>query len=132
MIIILGIIDGTDVNLSGKCFITHNDSRVELQCSTCRQPRGYNVEFLVDGRSEDSVIYDPRTGNCSHQGMLCKPDKCSCGLYGKEFNITLYLSVSTNTNGTMFSCDVQFADKDRSSIFSKRAHVFFIENGKYL
>ncbi|VDI00318.1 Hypothetical predicted protein [Mytilus galloprovincialis] len=114
-----GFIDSTDIYMTGEIDI----SKVTLGCYSCRPPHGYNVEFLVNGRSEDSLTLNYETGKCTHRIGECKPDLCSCSPSGNEFLRSFY-SQETNKTAT-FSCNMVFVDVIADSRFSKYKTLFY-------
>ncbi|CAG2200168.1 unnamed protein product [Mytilus edulis] len=74
------IIDSTEleVNIKRKYRNEKDNPRTIISCFSCREPYGYNVEFLKDKRSEDSLTFSNDTDTCTHGKGKCPPNECNC------------------------------------------------------
>ncbi|VDI30395.1 Hypothetical predicted protein, partial [Mytilus galloprovincialis] len=116
---VIGFSQSTDVRMTGE----RNIAKVTVRCFSCRAPYGYNVEFLINGVSEDSLTLNYETGKCTHQLGECNPEVCSCNLSGNEFSRSFSLkNTSTTTN---ISCDMMFVDRITLTRFSKCATLIY-------
>lgn len=97
-------------------------------CYSCRAPYVYNVEFLINGKSEDSLKLNLATGKYTNQTGECNPEVCSCSPSGNLFTRTFYLKNASKT--VHFACDFMFEDITPVSIFSKYATVYYDGTGK--
>lgn len=119
-----GIRDSTKVSITGLFRNEKDNLRSIIRCSSCREPDGYNVEFLENKQSVDSLSFSNETGICTHKYGKCQLNKCSCT--GLDF-ILVFQNV-TKTNGSVYSCDVLYTDSYTQEKFSIHASTFF--NGK--
>ncbi|XP_071122939.1 uncharacterized protein [Mytilus edulis] len=110
----------TNVFMKGEIYTINHTKRVSLQCSTCRESRGKNAEFLINKRSYVSIAFDPDKGKCTYKDRECHQDICSCSSAGNVFNATFSFDPA---NTTTYSCDIQFEDKATSMIFSITANL---------
>lgn len=125
---ILGIISSTEIIISGTLISsTRHTSTHVLRCFSCREPDGNNAEFLVNGRSEDSITYNRDKGTCAHHSGKCNPDKCSCdaNMFMRAFQVEL------KNNRILYTCDMLFTDSFTNAKFSILASVVFNGKGKY-
>lgn len=125
-LLFLGLSQSTLVHMTGHTY----NSKVTVRCYACRAPYGYNVEILINSRSEDSLTLNYETGKCTHQLGECHPEVCSCSPSGNEFFRSFDLKDVTRTAN--FSCDMIFVDKTTltTSRFSKYATIFYDGKGK--
>ncbi|VDI15385.1 Hypothetical predicted protein, partial [Mytilus galloprovincialis] len=118
-----GIIDSTDISLYGELMNNDAERKVKLKCVSCRAPRRNHAEFLINGSSDTSIVYNKIDGKCIHNNVDCDPHVCSCT--GNEFIHTFPVTSSYSTD---YTCDMIFNDNDKESKFSKNATLYF--NGK--
>lgn len=118
-----GIVSATSIQLVGKFINNYNSSKIKLVCFSCREPYGNNAEFLINQQSADTITFSKDTGTCMHIKGNCHPNECVCSNSGNEF-IRIF-PVNKNENGTLYSCSMQFTDKDKGSVFLKLASIFF-------
>lgn len=97
-----------------------------IKCFSCREPDGDNVEFLVNGRTEDSITYKHDTGDCTHHNGECHPDECSCN--ANMFQHAFHLELKNNS--LLYTCEMLFTDSFTNAVFSKHISILFKEKGK--
>ncbi|CAC5409022.1 unnamed protein product [Mytilus coruscus] len=117
-----GIIDSTElgVDITGKYRNEKDNPRTIISCFSCREPYGCNVEFLEDKRSVDSLTFSNDTDTCTHGKGECHPDECNCTR--NEF--TRASQYDTESNGSIYSCDMLFTDPYTHAKFLITASVF--------
>lgn len=118
-----GFRKSTNIHMTGEI----ESSKVTVSCFSCRQPYGYNVEFLLNGISEDSITLNYETGKCTHKLGECSSAVCSCSPYGNEYSLSFYMKDASKA--VDFSCDMMFVDTIASSRFSKNATVTYDGTG---
>ncbi|CAC5378543.1 unnamed protein product [Mytilus coruscus] len=125
--ILKGIIDGTNVYLSGEKTSSRQGTMLKMKCFSCRTPRGNYAEFLVNFQSEDSVTYNSATNTCTHHKGNCTQYDCSCSTTGNLFTWSYF---TDKFNGGMhISCAMSYIDSNNNARFSKLATVYF--DGEY-
>lgn len=85
---------------------------------------------MVNHKTEDTIAYNSDTNKCMHSNGECSPDRCSCLPSANEFSLDLLFV--KHSSGIQFSCEMNFADRMKSSIFSKIASIFYNGTGKKL
>lgn len=126
-IIFTGIISATNIQLVGTLITNYFSSKVKLACFSCREPYGNNVEFLINEQSEDTITFNKDSGSCIHITGNCLPHECVCSSSGNEF-IRIFPKISFEQL-TLYSCSMQFKDRDKGSVFLKTASVYFNGTG---
>lgn len=123
-----GLMHANNLHISGEILHPKPGSQVvQLKCYSCREPHKNNIEFLINGKSVDSIFYHKNTGECFHRNGNCKQQDCSCHPSGNEF---IRLFPVTDVNVTYFSCYTIFFDKDKKSLFSTSVTILFNGKGK--
>ncbi|XP_052067346.1 uncharacterized protein LOC127706728 [Mytilus californianus] len=121
-----GIIGSTEIHITGTLLdTTGHDAKHALNCFSCREPDGDNVEILVNGRTEDSITYNHDTGKCIHRRGKCHPDECNCT--SNEFKFVIEYELESND--TVYTCDMLFTDSLNKAKFSMFSSVVFNGEG---
>ncbi|VDI71779.1 Hypothetical predicted protein [Mytilus galloprovincialis] len=123
-----GIISATSIRIVGTLIHNFQNSKVKLECFSCREPYGNNVEFLINQQSEDMITFDKDTETCMHITGNCHPSECACSSSGNEF---IRIFPVNDVQSTLYSCSMQFTDIDKGSVFIKLASIYFNGTGKY-
>lgn len=121
-----GIIAATEILVSGTLLRSSNENAKHvLNCFSCREPEGNNVEVLVNGRTEDSITYSYNTDKCTHHKGACSPEECSC----KANEFTRSFPIYTKGVVISYSCDMLFTDPFTDAKFSVLSTVVYNGTG---
>lgn len=117
-----GIIDSTEIFIKGTLLKTSSENaKYVLNCFSCREPDGNNVEFLVNGRTEDSITYSSNSEKCTHHKGECYPTECSCD--ANEFTRAFPYDLKSVVRS--YSCDMLFTDPFTHAKFSVLSTVVY-------
>ncbi|VDI41604.1 Hypothetical predicted protein [Mytilus galloprovincialis] len=125
-VLIPGIIAATEIHITGTSIgTTGSNEKHELNCFSCREPDGYNVEILLNNRTEDSITYNHDTGQCNHRRGKCHSDECNCT--ANEFKRVF--DFEKESKDILYTCDMLFTDAMNNAKFSMFSSVVFNGEG---
>ncbi|CAC5363803.1 unnamed protein product [Mytilus coruscus] len=117
-----GIIVATEIFVKGTLSRTSSENAKHvLNCFSCREPDGNNVEVLVNGRTEDSITYSYDADKCTHHKGECSPKECSCD--ANEFTRSFPSEMKDVV--ISYSCDMLFTDPFSHAKFSVLSTVVY-------